>query len=210
MRSWPISLQRRMMATGLRRIRDARVAQFLRRQGLTSWDYRPGPTIQRKFTRQIRVRDHMFVSFWRFEIMTQTLKPSAECRAFHGLPSDAPFSYVDYLASIHPDDREQHRRALEQAITETGRFDATYRIIMARWIRPPRPCPRQRESCAWLPSRDRRRVERGVGVRAADEPRVSTMAGPDAQTVEQVTRRADALAQATLRAWRKTRPSHQL
>lgn len=67
--------------------------------------------------------------FWRFEIDTLTLTPSPSCRALHGLPSDAPFSYAEYLASIHPDDREQHRAALEQAINETGRFEATYRII---------------------------------------------------------------------------------
>jgi PAS domain-containing protein len=72
----------------------------------------------------------MAVSFWRFEIDTQTLKASAGCKALHGLPSDAPFSFADYLATIHPEDREEHRKALEHAINETGHFDCTYRI---RW-----------------------------------------------------------------------------
>ena len=71
----------------------------------------------------------MLVSFWRLEIVTQTLRPSTECRALHGLPSDAAFSYAHYLAAIHPDDREEHRHALQQAITETGHFDDTYRVI---------------------------------------------------------------------------------
>lgn len=67
--------------------------------------------------------------FWRFEIDTHTLIPSARCRALHGLAANASFSYAEYLAAIHPDDRAAHRQALEQAINETGRFDAKYRII---------------------------------------------------------------------------------
>jgi PAS domain-containing protein len=57
------------------------------------------------------------------------LIPSARCRVLHGLPPDAAFSFADYLAAIHPDDRDGHRQALEQAINETGRFDAKYRVI---------------------------------------------------------------------------------
>jgi PAS domain-containing protein len=66
--------------------------------------------------------------YWRFDIVTRTLIPSDGCRALHGLPSDAPFSYAEYLASIHPDDREEHRKALDRA-RDTGRFEARYRII---------------------------------------------------------------------------------
>jgi PAS domain-containing protein len=50
---------------------------------------------------------------------------SASC-----LPPDAPFSCGDYLSSIHPDDREDHRRALDLAIEKTGRFAVKYRV---RW-----------------------------------------------------------------------------
>lgn len=67
--------------------------------------------------------------FWRFEIATRTLHPSANCRALHGLTPEAPFSFADYLGSIHPDDRDMHRAALESAINETRRFDAEYRVI---------------------------------------------------------------------------------
>jgi PAS fold len=71
----------------------------------------------------------MATSFWRFDIDTQMLKPSVHCRALHGLASDAPFSYSDYLEAIHPEDRKEHRKALEHAVIETGHFDCTYRII---------------------------------------------------------------------------------
>ena len=67
--------------------------------------------------------------FWRFEIATQTLHLSASCRGLHGLASDAPFSFAEYLDSIHPDDRDAHRAALDHATKETGRFEAKYRVI---------------------------------------------------------------------------------
>ena len=67
--------------------------------------------------------------FWRFEIATQTLHPSTNCRTLHGLAAGAPFTFAEYLASIHPEDRDVHRAALDNAINETGRFDTQYRVI---------------------------------------------------------------------------------
>ena len=69
------------------------------------------------------------LSFWRFDIASETLIPSDHCRALHGLPEDAPFTFADYLASIHPDDRVAHRAALDCAIREEGQFEATYRVV---------------------------------------------------------------------------------
>lgn len=69
------------------------------------------------------------LSYWRFDIASRTLIPSDHCRAIHGLPEDAPFTFADYLASIHPDDREAHRAALDSAIRDAGRFAATYRVV---------------------------------------------------------------------------------
>ena len=68
-------------------------------------------------------------SYWRFDVASQTLIPSDHCRALHGLPEDAPFTFANYLASIHPDDRPAHRAALDSAIRETGQFEATYRVV---------------------------------------------------------------------------------
>lgn len=68
-------------------------------------------------------------AYWRFQIATATLIPSDHCRALHGLPPEAPFSFSEYLEAIYPDDREAHRNALDRAINETGRFDVIYRII---------------------------------------------------------------------------------
>jgi len=69
------------------------------------------------------------LSYWRFDIASRTLIPSDHCRAIHGLPDDAPFTFADYLASIHPDDRAAHRAALDGAIRDAGKFEATYRVV---------------------------------------------------------------------------------
>ena len=69
------------------------------------------------------------LSYWRFDIASETLLPSDHCRALHGLPEDAPFTFADYLASIHPDDRQAHRAALDSAIREASEFKATYRVV---------------------------------------------------------------------------------
>jgi PAS domain-containing protein len=72
---------------------------------------------------------HAQVARWRFRIKTQTLTPSVECRAIYGLSPDAPLSFSDYLAAIHPDDREMQRGALAAAIEHTGDYDLQHRVI---------------------------------------------------------------------------------
>jgi len=67
--------------------------------------------------------------FWRFDIATSTLIASDHFRALHGVAPDAPFGLVQFLDALHPDDRHEHRRALDRAINESGRFDAVYRVF---------------------------------------------------------------------------------
>ena len=67
-------------------------------------------------------------SFWRFEVASQTLIPSDRCRPLYGLPPDAPFTYAEFCAAIHPDDREMQARELSRAI-ETGRLYAKLRVV---------------------------------------------------------------------------------
>jgi len=65
---------------------------------------------------------------WRFDIATSTLSASESFRALHGVAPDASFGFVEFLDALHPDDRHEHRRAIDRAINETGRFDAVYRV----------------------------------------------------------------------------------
>jgi PAS fold len=65
---------------------------------------------------------------WRFEVVSQTLIPSDRCRPLYGLPPDAPFTYAEFCAAVHPDDREMQSRELSHAV-ETGRLNAKIRVI---------------------------------------------------------------------------------
>ncbi|MBI5261459.1 MAG: PAS domain-containing protein [Bradyrhizobium sp.] len=57
------------------------------------------------------------------------LEASATCKASFGrLPSE-PLSYADVLASVHPDDRERRREALERAISAGTDYSIEYRNI---------------------------------------------------------------------------------
>jgi len=67
-------------------------------------------------------------SFWRFEVDSQTLIPSDRCRPLYGLPPDAPFTYAEFCAAVHPDDREMQARELSRAV-ETGRLYAKLRVV---------------------------------------------------------------------------------
>jgi hypothetical protein len=94
-------------------------------------------------------------SFWRFEVDSQTLIPSDRCRRLYGLPPDAPFSYAEFCAAVHPDDREIQARELSRAI-ETGRLYAKLRVVwpdgsvhriqMLGSVSPPSPASRSRSS----------------------------------------------------------------
>lgn len=68
-------------------------------------------------------------SFWRYDVASETLTPSDRCRALYGFPPDAPFTYAEFLASIHPEDRDVQRDALNRAISEGGHFEAKLRVI---------------------------------------------------------------------------------
>ena len=44
---------------------------------------------------------------WQFNLLTGELECTDICKANFGLPPDAPFSYEDFVGSIHPDDRKK-------------------------------------------------------------------------------------------------------
>lgn len=68
---------------------------------------------------------------WRFRVKTQTLMPSPECSVIYGRTAGTPLSFGDYLAAVHPADREMQRSALAMAIEHTGEYEVTHRIIWA-------------------------------------------------------------------------------
>ncbi|HVF27613.1 MAG TPA: PAS domain S-box protein, partial [Pyrinomonadaceae bacterium] len=68
---------------------------------------------------------------WDFDPVTGAVKWDARCKYLFGLPAEAEVSYEDFLARLHPEDRERTdfavRRALDPA--SGGECDIEYRIV---------------------------------------------------------------------------------
>src|SRR5687768_5438216 len=67
---------------------------------------------------------------WLLTLPKMELSCSARCKANFGLPPEADLSYPDLLAAVVPQDRDQARKTIEQAIASGGDYDTRYRI---RW-----------------------------------------------------------------------------
>lgn len=78
------------------------------------------------------------VGIWSWDLRTQALFFSEQCKLMFGLPLDEPVSYDRFLATLHPRERERVARLVTHAL-ETGADYATeYRILLPdgtpRWI----------------------------------------------------------------------------
>jgi PAS domain S-box-containing protein len=66
---------------------------------------------------------------WELDVPTQTLSASATCKATFGRAADAPFSYRELVASIHPDDVEHRKAKVVQALAAGKEYDLEYRVV---------------------------------------------------------------------------------
>ena len=66
---------------------------------------------------------------WSFELSTQTLTASNECKVLFGRNPGLPFTYEDRTAAIHPDDRHRTTRGMEQAGEQGREYYEEYRIV---------------------------------------------------------------------------------
>jgi signal transduction histidine kinase len=75
---------------------------------------------------------------WDLDLRINELVASPRCKLNFGRPADAPFTYADLLATIHPDDRTAVERAVRQAIAERSEYDIEHRIVCVsgevRWV----------------------------------------------------------------------------
>jgi two-component sensor histidine kinase len=65
---------------------------------------------------------------WALDSATGELVTSDVCRSDYGWTSDAPFTYPDMLALIHPADRERRERLVAQAFAARQDLDVEYRV----------------------------------------------------------------------------------
>jgi PAS domain S-box-containing protein len=66
---------------------------------------------------------------WLFDVETQALETSADCKAHYGRGPDEPFDYVELLASIHPEDLPAMQAATQQTLMTGEDYDVAYRCI---------------------------------------------------------------------------------
>jgi PAS domain S-box-containing protein len=69
------------------------------------------------------------LGYWERDFKTDTLISSDIYKANWGRTPDEPLSYETLVASVHPDDREQRRQAIDEAIATKGALDMEYRAI---------------------------------------------------------------------------------
>jgi PAS domain S-box-containing protein len=76
---------------------------------------------------------------WRWDVGTNILRWDDGLRELYGLgPSDAVSGYDDFLARVHPDDRERVGQSVQQALAGSGTLDYEFRIVLpdgrVRWL----------------------------------------------------------------------------
>lgn len=80
------------------------------------------------------------VGTWLLSIPGRELQSSPKCKEIFGLTAANPFSYEDFVALLHPEDRGAVEAAVEDAIDPngTGEYEIDYRIILpsgaVRWV----------------------------------------------------------------------------
>ena len=81
------------------------------------------------------------IGTWSYDIATAEVVWDSRCKALSGLPADAAVTYEVYLATLHPDDRDQVLEVTHAALdpSGTGAYQAEYRVIgvtdgVERWV----------------------------------------------------------------------------
>ena len=66
---------------------------------------------------------------WSYDLVTGELTTSAEGRAHYGRGPGDRFTYDDFLAAIHPDDRERMRASVRESAVTGADLDIEYRAV---------------------------------------------------------------------------------
>ncbi|WP_423142907.1 response regulator [Parablastomonas sp. CN1-191] len=66
---------------------------------------------------------------WTLDVATRTLEASADHKANFGRAADAPFTYKDLIASIHPEDVAAMQQAVARTLEHGEDYDIEYRCL---------------------------------------------------------------------------------
>jgi signal transduction histidine kinase len=78
------------------------------------------------------------VGSWSWDVDADRVTWSAELYRLNEIPDGSPMTYASFLNTIHPDDRELMRRAVERALADAEPFALDYRCVTegggVRWL----------------------------------------------------------------------------
>lgn len=78
------------------------------------------------------------LAHWRWDIPRDAIWTSTPGRGLYGIAEAEPITFERFLATLHPDDRENARRAVNESMDGSGDFHISYRVLSAggatRWI----------------------------------------------------------------------------
>lgn len=79
------------------------------------------------------------LGLWVWEVSRDEIWATSHCRAIFGFDADERITFVDFLARVHPQDREAAERGLRRALEKCEYYEGEYRLVLAvesgeRWI----------------------------------------------------------------------------
>lgn len=69
------------------------------------------------------------LGMWYWDLESDTLTFTEQCKTLFGLPTDAMISYQVFLDALHPDDRQRTNEVVNQSIEEHENYDIEYRTV---------------------------------------------------------------------------------
>lgn len=88
------------------------------------------PAAVRAGRRLAEVEELSGIGSWDWDTRTNELQWSEQlCRVFGVDPDPAPITYEEFLARVHPDDREQVTATVQRALAERSSFVTEHRVI---------------------------------------------------------------------------------
>ncbi len=78
------------------------------------------------------------LGIWNWDLITNELEWSEQCKLLFGHSPDARVTFEDFLAVLHPKDRDRTMKAIEESIRNDVPYDIEYRVLRTdgavRWI----------------------------------------------------------------------------
>lgn len=69
------------------------------------------------------------LGLWHWDILSDQVLCSQECKSLYGLPLEEDISFERFLEAVHPEDRDATRQAIAAALRTRGRYSVTHRVV---------------------------------------------------------------------------------